>query len=352
MESTAEDAKRMRTRRLVGLLVGGMIVAAAAVPSSGNAARARTAAACTRATNIEAIVDDSGSMASTDPSRLRVQAMDLLINALDAKTSLGAIEFGSSFDPATPSADVVFPTEPVGANAAAMKSALDTKIQADAGGTDYNAAFDTARAADPGAQARIFLTDGGHNADVYADKHLNPPPQAQTPTYVIGFSTGLSQPEDQARLQKIATDTGGRYFPLPDSSALQSVMNQIETTLTCQSAPKTFNDSLAQGKSKTHKVKLAATSKSAQLALSWTSPLDRFTISGLKVVRQGKVVAKASRKKARKLKVTVRTGSTFAVVKVSRLVKGTLRFKVKATTIGSGQPKVTLTTQVSQSRRR
>jgi hypothetical protein len=341
-----------RSRPLLGLLVGGVIVAAVAVPSSGRASGAQAAAACTRAANIEAIIDDSGSMAGTDSSRLRVQAMDLLINALDAKTNLGAIEFGSSFDPATPSAAVVFPPEPVGSNAAAMKAALDAKILADAGGTDYNAAFDTARTANPRAQARIFLTDGGHNVGLYAEKHLNPPPQAQTPTYVIGFGGGLSRTEDQARLVKIANDTGARYFPLPDSSALQSVMNQIETTLTCQSALKTFSDALAQGKSKAHRVKLASTSRSAQLALSWTSPLDRFTISGLKVVRKGKVVAKASRKRVRKLKVRVRTGSTFAVVKVSRLVKGTLRFKVKATTIGSGQPQVTLTTQVSQSRRR
>ena len=29
-------------------------------------------------TNIEAIIDDSGSMAGTDSNRLRVQAMDLL----------------------------------------------------------------------------------------------------------------------------------------------------------------------------------------------------------------------------------------------------------------------------------
>jgi hypothetical protein len=261
MEATAKDAEPMRSsRRLVGLLVGGMIVAAATAPSSGSASGARTAAACTRVTNIEAIIDDSGSMAATDSGRLRVQAMDLLINALDAKTNLGVIEFGSSFDPATPSADVVFPTEPVGANAAAMKAALDAKIQADVGGTDYNAAFATGRAAGPGAQARIFLTDGGHNVDTYNNTHLNPPPQAQTPTYVIGFGVGLSQPEDQARLTKIATDTGGRYFPLPDSSALQSVMNQIETTLTCQSAPKNFSDALAQGKSKAHKVTIAGKS--------------------------------------------------------------------------------------------
>jgi hypothetical protein len=231
-----------------------------------------------------------------------------------------------------------------------MKSALDAKILADAGGTDYNVAFDTARAANPGAQARIFLTDGGHNNGDYSDTHLNPAPQPQTPTYVIGFGAGLSQPDDQARLAKIASDTGGRYFPLADSSALQSVMNQIETTLTCQSAPTTFSDALAQGKSKSHQVTIPASSRRVQLALSWTSPLDRFKVSGLRIVRHGKVVATSAR--TRKLKVSVRTGSTFAVVKVSRLVRGRLRFKVKATTIGSGQPQVRLITQVSQSRRR
>jgi hypothetical protein len=54
----------------------------------------------------------------------------------------------------------------------------------------------------------------------------------------------------------------------------------------------------------------------------------------------------------RKLNVRINKGATFAVVKVTRLVKGKLRFAVKATQIGSGQPKVTLTTQVSQTRRR
>jgi hypothetical protein len=332
----------MRSPKLFGLATAGLIAFAVAAPSAH-------AAACQKVTNIEAIVDDSGSMSLTDTNRLRVQAMDLLINALDPSTTVGAIEFGSSFDPSEPSADTIFGPEPVGPNAASMKNALDTKIQADGGGTDYNAAFETARAADPGAQARIFLTDGGHNAGTYNNTHLNPAPP-QTPTFVVGFSPGLDQPDDQARLAQIAADTGGRYFPLADASALQSVMDQIETTLTCQSAPKTFSDALVQGKSKRHAVSIAKTTRSAQLALSWTSPLDKFTISGLKIVRHGKVVARSA--KVRKLKVKVRTGATFAVVKVSRLVRGKLQFKVKAATVGSGAPKVTLTTQVSQSRRR
>ena len=342
-------------RRVAKVLLGtatAALIAAGPLASPSGAATPlalTSASSCKQASNIEAIVDDSGSMAVTDPNRLRVQAMDLLINALDSSTTLGAIEFGESFDPSVPSADTVFNPEPVGANAAAMKSALDKAIQADNGATDYNAAFDTARSADPGAKARIFLTDGGHNAGTYNNAHLNPTPP-QTPTYVIGFSTGLSNPDDQARLKQIASDTGGRYFPLPDSSALQSVMNEIETTLTCQTVPRTFSDTLAQGKSKPHSVNIGAKSRSAQLTLTWASPLDSFKLSGLKIVRSGKVVARASRVKHLKVKTT--RGTTFTVVKVTNLVKGKLRFVVKATKVGSGAPQVKLTTQVSQSRRK
>jgi von Willebrand factor type A domain len=341
-----------RSRRVTLGLLGTAIAAGALTAPSGASGPPAHAAACSPATNIEAIIDDSGSMSFTDPNRLRVQAMDLLINALGSGTTLGAVEFGSGdafSTPPTPAADPLFNPEAVGPNAAAMRSALDTKIHADNGATDYNGAFDTARAANPGAQARIFLTDGGHDEGPYNNTHLNPS-GAQTPTYVIGFSPGVSGTTDQDRLKKIASDTGGRYFPLPDSSALQSVMDQVEAILTCQTAPKTFSDNLAQGKSRAHSVTLSRRARSAQLALTWTSPLDRFKVTNVRIVRGKKVVARAAR--VRKLKVKVSRGTTFVVVKVSRLVRGKLRFKVKAVKIGSGQPKVRLTTQVTQSRRR
>ena len=54
----------------------------------------------------------------------------------------------------------------------------------------------------------------------------------------------------------------------------------------------------------------------------------------------------------RHLKVKITKGSTYMVVKVTRLVPGKLHFKVKAAEIGSGAPEVTLTTQVSQSKSR
>src|SRR3954453_1172569 len=104
----------MRSPKLFGLATAGLIAFAVAAPSAH-------AAACQKVTNIEAIVDDSGSMPLTEPNRLRVQAMDLLINALDPSTTVGAIEFGSSFDPSEPSAHTIFGPHPDGPNEAATQ---------------------------------------------------------------------------------------------------------------------------------------------------------------------------------------------------------------------------------------
>jgi hypothetical protein len=334
---------RRVARTLSGVAIAALLTMGAA--TSGAAAAPTASAACTPASNIEAIVDDSISMEFTDPNRLRVQAMNLLIDTLGKGTTLGAVEFGSEgFE--TPAADTVFPPQPVGPNGNAMRTALDQKIHADNGATDYNAAFAQSDADNPGANARIFLTDGGHDVGTYNEGHL----LHNVPTYVIGFG-GIAAGEDQARLQKIAADTGGQYFPLKDSAQLQSVMNTIEAALTCQTPPRQFTDLLGKGQSKTHSVAIGAASKSVQITLTWTSPLDKFKLSGLRLVNKGHLLAVASRpgKKPGKLKVTRTLSSTFAVIKVSHLHKGQLSFAVKAAKVGSGEPKVSLTTQVGQS---
>jgi hypothetical protein len=327
---------------VIGLLVVGLIAA------PGAAAATTSASACKSASNIEAIVDDSGSMEITDPNRLRVQAMNLLIDTLNPKTQLGAVEFGSGIDIpgiiTTAPADTVFPPEPVGANATAMRGALDSVIKADNGATDYNGAFAQSDTDNPNADARIFLTDGGHDVGPYNDAHL----AHKVPTYVIGFGSGLASGEDQARLKKIAKDTGGKYFPAQDSSQLQSVMNSIGAALTCQTPPRLFTDVLKQGQSKLHSITVGAATKTLQITLTWTSPLDKFKVSGLRLVGKKGLLAVASRKPA-KLKVTKTNSSTFTILKVSGLRKGTLRFNVKAAKLASGAPKATLTTQVGQS---
>ena len=342
----------MKSRRIAALAgtggVAALVSALALAPGAPAEPTALAAASCSPVSNIEAIIDDSGSMSITDANLLRVSALQLLIDTPgNEKITLGAVEFGGGFgfpgEP--PAADTVFPPEAIGPNAAAMKAAMKAKIRADNGLTDYNAAFAQAQTDDPNAKARIFLTDGGHDAGDYNNGHRGGPP-----TYVIGFS-GATVGADGDRLRLIASETGGRAFLQTDDSNLQSVMNEIGTTLTCQSPPKAFRDAFAKvGQSRVHGVSIASRARTAQLTLSWSSPLDSFTIGQVRVVKRGRVVAVASRQ--RHLRLTTRHGDTFLVVKVSNLTAGTLQFKVRATRIGSGAPRVNLTTQVTQSRRR
>jgi hypothetical protein len=316
---------------------------ASLLAAQGAAGGARASAGCVPATNVEAIIDDSASMAITDENRLRVQAMDLLIGTLPRATQLGAVEFGSEFE-GRPAADTVFPPEPVGANASSMSGLLKKLILADNGATDYNGAFAKSDSDNPTAAARIFLTDGGHNVGPYNEAHL----VHNVPTYVIGFSSGLAGTEDTARLEKIANDTGGRVFQLNDSALLQPVMNTIGAALTCQTPPREFTDSLKQGQGKTHTLAVGASTKALQIVVSWTSPLDKFTISKLKLIQKGKVIGVAPRpKRPAKLKVKRTFSSTFVVLKVSGLHKGTLKFVVTGKKVHSGS-RVKVTTQVGR----
>ena len=72
-------------------------------------------------------------------------------------------------------------------------------------------------------------------------------------------------------------------------------MNTIGAEITCQTPPQSFTDALKQGASKAHTVTVGASTKSLQIALTWASPLDKFTISQLKLVRHGKTIARAAR---------------------------------------------------------
>jgi hypothetical protein len=342
----------MTSRRIALAGTGGVVALASALALAPGAIADPTAlasASCSPVSNIEAIIDDSGSMSFSDADKLRVAALELLIDTPgNERITLGAVEFGGqlgSYPGQPPAADTVFPPEPIGPNARAMKAALQARVDADNGLTDYNAAFARAQADNANARARIFLTDGGHDNGEYTDGHRGGPP-----TYVIGFG-GATFGEDGDRLRQIASETGGRAYLQTDDRNLQAVMNEIGTTLTCQSPPKSFRDAFTHaGQAKRHAVTIAGSARTAQLTLSWSSPLDRFTLSRLRVVRRGKVVAVASR--ARHLRLTTRSGDTFRVVKLANLTRGKLQFTVRPTRIGSGSAGVSLTTQVTQSRKR
>ena len=294
-------------------------------------------AACTPKTNLEAIIDDSGSMSFSDPSDLRIRAMELLIDTQgNEKRTLGAVEFGSDAAP-------LFGPALIGQNAPAFKTAMNTALIEDGGGTDYNKAFAAATAHNANANARIFLTDGAHTAlDPYANGHQGGPP-----TYVLGLGTGGSGSPFDTLLNQIATETGGLYRRADDASALQAAMFDLNSAIACQTPPKRFSDTFTKaGQAESHTVKIPGRINTAQFALSWANTADAFTIGKFRVIRRGKVVARSA--KVRKLKVSRRRGATFTTVRVSGLVPGKLVFSVRATKISTPGAQVSLTTQVTR----
>ena len=310
------------------------VVLCAAVPGIA-------AAACTPKSNLEAIVDDSGSMLYNDPSNLRIRAMELLIDTQgNEKRTLGAVEFGTD---ATP----LFGPGLIGQNAAAYKAALNAALLADGGGTDYNAAFAAAKSHNPAATARVFLTDGEHTAvDPYANGHQGGPP-----TYVLGLGAGTPGGPSDTLLKQIASDTGGLYRRADDAGAMQAAMFDLNSAIACQAPPKRFSDAFKKvGKPQTHLVTIPSRINTAQFALTWTNSADKFTIGGFRVIRHGHVVAHSA--KVRKLKVSRRRGATFTTVRVTGLVSGRLRFSVRASKLSAPGTPVSLTTQVTRRARR
>lgn len=316
-------------------------------PASGGA---QGTPGCKQASNIEAIVDDSASMTFTDAGSNRVQALKLLIQKQsNAGKTLGAVEFGDTVD-------TLFKPEAIGPNRAAMLASL-AQIQADNGSTDYNAAFDQANADNPNAQARIFLTDGGHNVGDYANGHLG---GGRPRTFVIGFGTS-TQGDDGARLQKIADDTGGKYFPQTDASNLVSVMNQIDAAINCLGAPVEFDHRFTKpGQVENESLRLARTTRSVQIVASYPAG-TKLAVKVVELKGRKVVAAKRRHRKLRKLHVTRTRGDTFLSLQVRGVRPGlTMKLTIKALKLGqptlsqllTGKPGVAVKTQVTQSRSR
>jgi hypothetical protein len=291
-------------------------------------APAAQAGTCTPKTNLEAIVDDSYSMALSDPNDLRVHAMELLMDTQgNERRTLGAVEFGTD-------AKSLFGPGPIGVNAPAFKSALAAALLDDGGSTDYNDAFAAAAAHNPAATGRIFLTDGEHTDYApYANGHVGGPP-----VYAIGLGALAGSPYS-ALLSRIAGETGGLYRRVADAGGLQAAMFDMNSAIRCQAPPKRYTDAFTGlRQSEARSLTLARGTRTALFALTWANPLDRFTIAGVRLVDS-----------KRKLKLGRRRGATFTTVRVSGLMRGKLRFAVKPTRLADPGSEVDLTTQVSRS---
>jgi hypothetical protein len=315
------------------------------------------AAGCRAARNVEAVIDDSGSMGDTDSEELRRQAIELMLaKPRNAGEVLGALEFGST-------ANQIFAptviTTSISGNARLVKR-LREEIDADNGGTNYNSGWAVLADENPGADARIFLTDGEHNEGEYLEGHRGGPR-----TYVVGLGIGRVGAAAK-RLARIADETGGRYFPSVTEERLQSVMNRIDSELNCDidldTSVETVRASEVEDEIEVLDEAISEEAESLDVTLSWDDEDDSFDIDEIEVLDDGDVETEygarklrqavlASRGRARRVPgLTARRGRTYFTVRITGVAGDRVRVKAKPTRIKGKRARIV--TQLNESRRR
>ncbi len=352
---------RISTVRVAAALALAALVSIAAIGGGSASARgvAVTSAACTPAKNIEAIIDDSGSMDGSDPGKFRTKLLSAFANiASNNGRIFGGIEFGS-----TP--NILFGPATIPAVNQEMQNSFQ-QVDANNGGTDYQEAWAGATGHNATADARIFLTDGFPNEGGNPD-----PPQPFVKTYVIAlgadFSTNIAA---QTLLNKIASETGGPapYF-VTQAAAVQPIAADIAAQVACSQAPLTFTKTFTrQGEKVTYT--FAPIGGSSDIVISWDSPTVVFNPINFQLVGKvggAKSSASAAGKKKKlkvKVKATAKQGGTFATANAKGLKKAKkalkkkakrkgmkvkklrLKFTVKAAQFPAGSSPTDVTTQV------
>jgi hypothetical protein len=322
-----------------GLSVAGGAGAHTAIESATACKRAPNQVQAVKANNVEAIIDDSYSMRNNDPDRLREAGLEQFItDPENANKVFGVVEFGTN-------ADTVFGRAVIRKSRGAMLALLRSQIAADNGETNYDKGFIKGLQDNPAAEARIFLTDGAHDG-VYLNSHRGGPR-----TFVVGLGIGKPGPNNPNanRLQQIANETGGAYFPNVAQATLQPTIRTIGAALNCLPTPRTFRSGIfrKKGQKSTRTVKIAKGTKKLDLVVNWTQRQSRFVLSDVRLLGKKKTLATLSGKgRPFKIRTKKRGGKTFRSISFKKRT-GTvkLRFTIQAKKVAKPERTITQLTE-------
>ncbi len=168
------------------------------------------------------VLDESGSMASNDPQGLRKTAAKQVVDRLAEISDLdrvGVVSFNTSARTRIPLTSLV-----VSSNVTAVKAAIDAVFAS--GGTDIGAGarrgLELLTGDAPAGRPRVMvlMTDG---IGSYDDAITTEAAEEGIVIHTVGLGSGI----DEALLQRIATGTGGRYFPAPSADDLIAAFEEI-----------------------------------------------------------------------------------------------------------------------------
>ncbi|OUP65187.1 hypothetical protein B5F12_04100 [Pseudoflavonifractor sp. An176] len=179
------------------------------------------------------VVDDSGSMSSSDPNNLRYSAMENLLDSMGQDKRVGLIRFTEQPDAAPIQIDYLTPGH---------KERLEENIQhhQSTGGTDIQTALE--QALDMYRQSAlsgrhpvvVLLSDGGSFVNVSGVAHQYLKEGVAISTVALG--PGASE----ELLQQLAQATGGQYFQVEEADGLVTAFQQVNRAVSyrCLFAPR------------------------------------------------------------------------------------------------------------------
>lgn len=293
----------LTSRKLTGsLMTLGLVVAGAALEGSTTAAAGAPIPGCVPASNVEAILDDSGSMEDNDTYKFRAQFLDAFASLPDNNgLVVGGVEFGSD-------ADVLFGPAAIPGVISDMRASF-AKVNADNGGTDFDVAFGAGNSHNPTANARIFLTDG--LADM-PSAHRSP----SVKTYVIG----LGQDIDTDVLSRVASDTGGPVPTILNTDAgIVPTAADVTSSINCKGTPITVTKTFSTV-GQAQPMKFKSRGKNASVLVSWSDPNTRIVPEIPKRIR-----------KSTGARMDVTSGPNFTTGSLRKIRKGQkVRFNIRA----------------------
>jgi VWA domain-containing protein len=292
--------------------------------------------------DIEAIVDLSGSMTGTDPTNVRKDAVNLLLDLARPLDRTGAVGFSSDFKAIFDSTVITGAASVVNSLKAAANRAIDSS-----GGTDYNIGMDKAYEAltgpgvDPNRQkAIIFLTDGAHGGP-YLNGHLRFAVNASGrpwPVCAIQLGNPTSfQPADVARLKRIAAETGGQYFATTTAAQLPDIYFRCFGRTTGQKTLQSKVFTYTAGQQRSFKQKLAGGLPSATFFVGWGAGRYQLQL----VDPKGNAHTRAKPGKG----FSFHGGASFGFFKVNKPRAGLWRLRVQALklTVARDRARTTIT---------
>lgn len=188
--------------------------------------------------NVVLAIDDSGSMQATDYQPTRIDAAksaaDTLIRSLDYKDYAGVVIFESG-------ASTVAYLSPDKDRVREKLSSVSARSGQTAIGDGLALAIDMAKSIPNRKSVVILLSDGVNNAGVISpDEAVTFAKSAGIQVYTVGMGSSdrvvlgydwLGNPQyaqlDEATLQSIASQTGGKYFKSVDDQTLKEIYGSL-----------------------------------------------------------------------------------------------------------------------------